>query len=558
MKPFVVLLTLFVPLASVSAQTASATRQNAMVATVHPLASQAAYKTLASGGNAVDAALTAAITLGVVDGYNSGIGGGCFILIRTPSGKLYAIDGRETAPRHATVEMYYRDGTPDTALSQVGALASGTPGAIAAYHLAWRKCGQVDWSEHFTEAARIAREGFPISERYARILAGKQELFERFSGSRDVFIHNGKILGAGERLVQADLATTLDGIATYGPSYFYRGPVAKKISEWMAHNGGVLNEQDFANYRAKMRKPIVTSYRGHTVIGMPPPSSGGVHVAQILNMLEQFPMRDLYREESAQYIHHVAEAMKLAFADRAFYLGDPDFTRVPSGLIAKSYAQQLANRIDANASTPVESHGVPPNRIPFKTQRHTTHIAVADQQGYWVAMTATVNTSFGSKVIVPGTGVVLNNEMDDFALAPGVANAFGLVGSEANKVESLKRPLSSMSPTIVLGKDSQQPLFTLGAAGGPKIITSVVLGISGVIDLELSPYETLKRPRFHHQWSPDRLVLERSNSSEILAVMKARGHNVYSTSSAGVMQMIYQDPETGEFTGVVEPRLRDK
>ena len=557
MKRLLILLTLLAPLPAVSGQTEAVSSQQGMVATVHPLATQAARKAFANGGNAVDAALTAAITLGVVDGYNSGIGGGCFILIRTPSGKLYAIDGRETAPRQATVEMYYRDGKADTALSQVGALASGTPGAIAAYHLAWRKCGQLAWSEHFTEAAKIAREGFPISERYSRILAGKQEMFERFSGSRKVFIHNGKTLAADERLVQADLARTLDGIATHGPSYFYRGPVAKKISEWMANNGGVLNEQDFVNYRAKTRKPIVTSYRGHTVIGMPPPSSGGIHVAQILNMLEQFPVRDMYLEQPAQYIHHVAEAMKLAFADRAFYLGDPDFTRVPSGLIAKPYAQKLANRIDSTASMSVESHGLPPHRIPLKPQRHTTHIAAADQQGYWVAMTATINTSFGSKVIVPGTGIVLNNEMDDFALAPGVANAFGLIGSDANKVESLKRPLSSMSPTIVLDKDSQQPLFTLGAAGGPKIITSVVLGISGVIDLELSPYDALKKPRFHHQWSPDRLYLEQSHNPEIRAAMKALGHNVYSTSSAGVMQMIYQNPETGEFTGVVEPRNRD-
>ena len=528
----------------------------AMVATVHPLATNAAIKSLSDGGNAVDAALTAAITLGVVDGYNSGIGGGCFILIRTPDGELIAIDGRETAPKRATAEMFYRDGKPDTALSQFGALASGTPGAVAAYHMAWRKAGSLPWGNHFGEAIKIAENGFEISDRYARLLASRKELFEQFAASKELFISKGKTLAAGEWLVQGDLASTLKGIAQNGPDYFYRGEVATLIADWMDANGGVMTRRDLATYRAKLRSPVVSTYREHTIVGFPPPSSGGTHVGQILNMLEQFPLSEYYRDSRTKYTHVVAEAMKLAFADRAYWLGDADFTRVPQGLIAKSYARDLSSRIDLDTAITVKSHGLPPRKFPARPERHTTHIAVADAAGYWVAMTATINTSFGSKVIIPGTGIIMNNEMDDFALAPGVANAFGLLGSEANKVEALKRPLSSMSPTIVL-KD-EQPILTVGAAGGPKIITSVVLGISRVVDLEMSPREAIQEPRFHHQWSPDRLYMERTNEPELLNQMKQLGHTVYPTSSAGVSQMIYRDPESGRFTGVSDSRTAGK
>lgn len=533
-----------------------ATAERAMVATVHPLATNAALKSLSDGGNAVDAALTAAITLGVVDGYNSGIGGGCFILIRTPDGKLIAIDGRETAPKQATAEMFYRDGKPDTALSQVGALASGTPGAVAAYHMAWKKAGSLPWETHFQEAIHIAENGFAISDRYARLLASRKQFFEQFAASEALFIRDGKTLAAGERFVQEELASTLKGIAQEGPEYFYRGKVAALIADWMDANAGVMTRRDLATYQAKLRSPVVSTYRGHTIVGFPPPSSGGTHVGQILNMMEEFPLSEYYRDSTTKYTHVVAEAMKLAFADRAYWLGDADFTRVPQGLIAKSYARDLSRRIDLDAASTVKSHGLPPRKFPARSERHTTHIAVADSEGYWVAMTATINTSFGSKVVIPGTGIIMNNEMDDFALAPGIANAFGLLGSEANKVEALKRPLSSMSPTIVL--NDGQPILTVGAAGGPKIITSVVLGISRIVDLEMSPTEAIKEPRFHHQWSPDRLYMERTNEPELFNRMKQLGHTVYSTSSAGVSQMIYRDPESGRFTGVSDPRTAGK
>lgn len=539
-----------------NAQDNVATADRAMVATVHPLATDAALKTLAEGGNAVDAALTAAITLGVVDGYNSGIGGGCFILIRHPSGKLFAIDGRETAPRKATAEMFYRDGKPDTELSQIGALASGTPGAVAAYHLAWRKAGRLPWKSHFQEAIRMANDGFQISDRYARLLASRKEIFEKFTGSRELFLRDQRTLSGGELLVQKDLARSLKGVAATGPDYFYRGPVAELIAQWMAAHGGVMTERDLATYQAKLRTPVISTYRGHTIVGFPPPSSGGTHVGQILNILEPFPVAEYYHGDRAKYTHLVSEAMKLAFADRAYWLGDADFTRVPRGLISKEYAHELGRRIDLKQAITVESHGLPPHRFPVRSERHTTHIAVADAEGCWVAMTATVNTSFGSKVVIPGTGIIMNNEMDDFALAPGVANAFGLLGSEANKVQPLKRPLSSMSPTIVLKEG--QPMLTVGAAGGPKIITSVLLGISRIVDLGMSPAEAIRTPRFHHQWAPDRLYMERSNDERLIESMQELGHRVYRSSSAGTSQMIYRDPQTGRFTGVSDPRTEGK
>ena len=556
LHPGILWLILILYVAPANAQRNIAKANRAMVATVHPLATDAALKTLDEGGNAVDAALTAAITLGVVDGYNSGIGGGCFILIRTPDGQFLAIDGRETAPRAATAQMYYRDGKPDTELSQVGAMASGTPGAVAAYHLAWRKTGRLDWQYHFGEAIRLARDGFVISDRYARLLADRKELFEKFPASRQLFIRDDQTLTSGEVLVQTDLANCLKGIATHGPSFFYHGEVADRIAGWMAENGGVMTKRDLKSYQARLRTPVVSTYREHNIVGFPPPSSGGTHVGQILNILEPFPMSQYYQQDPAVYTHVVAEAMKLAFADRAYWLGDSDFTRVPSGLLSKQYARQLSSRIDLKKASDVESHGVPPRRFPTKPERHTTHIAVADAEGYWVAMTATINTSFGSKVVIPGTGIIMNNEMDDFALAPGIANAFGLLGSEANKVEPLKRPLSSMSPTIVMRDD--EPVLTVGAAGGPKIITSVLLGISRTVDLGLSPAEAVGMPRFHHQWAPDRLYMERTNDPRLLESMAQRGHQVYQTSSAGISQMIYRNPQTGQFIGVSDPRTDGK
>lgn len=327
----------------------------------------------------------------------------------------------------------------------------------------------------------------------------------------------------------------------------------------MSANGGIVTARDFADYRVMRREPVTTTYRGYTIVGFPPPSSGGVHVAQILNVLERFDLAEMERRSPAERVHVTAEAMKLAFADRAHWLGDPDFVSVPKGLVDKGYAAELAAKIDVSKSSAVKSHGTPPRAESWVFEdlngKHTTHIAVADAEGNWVAMTATVNTAFGSKVIVPGTGVVLNNQMDDFSIQPGVPNAFKLLGSENNAVAPGKRPLSSMSPTIVL-KDGE-PVMTVGAAGGPKIITQVLLVLSNAIDLKDEPAAALSRPRFHQQWSPDELWAENTLGEALLAALRARGHNVAAVEPVGATQAIVRTKD-GTLVGVSEPRLQGK
>ncbi len=524
----------------------------AMVATVHPLATEAALDVMRRGGNAVDGAVAAALTLGVVDGYNSGIGGGCFILIRTADGKFHAIDGRETAPAAATRDMFLRNGQPQTSWSVTGPLASGTPGALAAYAEAVKTHGKTELSDLLRQAAQVAEQGFTLNAAYASRLAVVAETMARFEGSRQVFLKaDGTPYRQGEVLKQPDLARTYRAIAEHGLEWFYGGPFAERVAAWMAEHGGILTVQDFANYRCVKREPIVTDYRGYTVVGFPPPSSGGVHVAQILNILENFDLKKLHEEDPAQMIHVIAEAMKLAFADRAYWLGDPDFADVPRGLVDQGYADQLARRIDPTRASVVEKHSVPPGHE-TELFRHTTHIAAADAEGNWVAITATINTTFGSKVVVPGTGVVLNNEMDDFAISPGVPNAFGLVGAEANAVAPGKRPLSSMSPTIIL--QDGRPVMTVGAAGGPRIITQVVLAIVNHLDLGMSLPQAVAAPRFHHQWSPNELAVERTLAPSLVDRLRDFGHQVRQGGGVGVTQAIGVTPD-GKFIGVHDPRV---
>lgn len=541
----------------VAGQQNVATSHKGMVATVRPEATDAAVRVLQRGGNAVDAAITAALALAVVDGYNSGIGGGCFILIRTPNGSLFAIDGREVAPRAAKPDMFLKNGNPIPGASQVGPLASGIPGAVAAYEMAWKFAGRQPWSDLFDDAISYASEGFTIPEKYAERIRSKRNSLSQFPGSREVlFDSDGQPRIAGTTLIQADLANTLSGIQQAGAKYFYRGPPSVLISQWMRQNGGIMTQRDFRQYRPISREPIISTYRGYTIVGFPPPSSGGVHVAQMLNILEHYDLRAIYQQNRVGFTHVIAESMKLAFADRAYWLGDPSYTNVPLGLVSKQYAKILSTKIDLEKTTPVLSHGTPPLNDAKLNNRHTTHIAAVDAEGYWVAITATVNTSFGSKVIVPGTGVILNNEMDDFSISPGVPNAFGLVGSEANEVVAFKRPLSSMTPTIILNRG--EPVMTIGAAGGPRIITNALLGAIRVLDLEISPKQALAMKRFHHQWSPDKLYLELGSDQTVAESLRKMGHTVVMGGSSGTTQMIYRNPKTLVFTGVHDPRVPGK
>ena len=531
--------------------------QRAMVATVHPIATDAAIDVLMDGGNAVDAAVAAALMLGVVDGHNSGIGGGCFILVRTADGELLAIDGRETAPARASRDMYVRDGRPRPELSQTGALASGVPGALAAYDKVIQQCGRRKLKDLLLPAAKVAEKGFAIDQAYAARLTATADELKKFEGSHAVFFRpNGQPYREGATLRQPDLAHTYRSIAEQGIGWFYRGPFARDVERWMIANGGILSAADFANYEAVSREPLVTSYRDRTIIGFPPPSSGGVHVAQILNILEHFDLQSRYREEPADATHVVVESMKLAFADRAYWLGDPDFAKVPRGLVNKDYAEKLAARIDLSSAGKVPQHGNPPQAGIDIFGKHTTHIAAADSEGNWVAITATINTTFGSKVVVPGTGVILNNEMDDFSIQPGVPNAFGLIGAEANAIEPGKRPLSSMSPTIVL--EDGKPVMTLGAAGGPKIISQVVLTIINRFDLGMDLEDALAAPRFHHQWSPNKVMAEQGLAKDIAEKLQNKGHDVVPTDNAGVTQAIARGEESKTLVGVHDPRVAGK
>lgn len=535
----------------------SATAKQCMVATVHPLATDAALAAYDRGGNAIDAAVAAALTLGVVDGYNSGIGGGCFILIRRSDGSLHFIDGRDLAPLAATRDMYVRDGKADTQLSQTGPLAVAVPGALAGYEHAVRDFGRRPFNELILQAASIADEGFEVSRALAGALAAEQSTLQSFPGTwNNLLQSDGRAYMAGEIMRQPDLAASYRAIAKHGIGWFYGGPFAEKCAAWMKVNGGILTVEDFANYRTVVREPIRTTYRDFEVIGIPPPSSGGVHVAQILNIVENFDLSQLSNSDPATFHHIVIEAMKLAFADRAHWLGDSDFVPVPRGLIDKSYAKSLAAKINTSSTAPVFGPSEPPDSATDVFRKHTTHIAAADADGNWVAITTTVNTTFGSKVVVPGTGIVLNNQMDDFAIAPGEPNAFGLVGSNANAIAPGKRPLSSMSPTIVL-KDGQ-PVLTVGAAGGPTIISQVVWTLIRYIDQGLPLDEAIAAPRLHHQWSPDRVLFEPSLDQALVNGLDRLGHDLRATGSIAVGQAICFDPSTDLFSGVHDPRAQGK
>ena len=526
-----------------------------IVATVHPLATDAALETFKNGGNAIDAAVAAALTLGIVDGHNSGIGGGCFILIRLADGRFVAIDGRETAPAGATRDMFVRDGKSDPELSLAGPLAAGVPGALAAYDYALRRYGKLPLKELLLAAAKIAEHGFPINRHYAERLAASAKELKMFAASRAAFLPEGVAKRAGEILRLPDLAKTYHAIAENGPDWFYRGPFATATAAWMKNNGGLLTAQDFGNYHAKLREPVLTTYRGCQLVGFPPPSSGGVHVGQILNIVENFDLKTM-GPGSADFIHVVTEAMKLAFADRAYWLGDPDFAKVPRSLVAKDYAAKLARQIRMDRVAVVPQHGTPEAATEDVFQKHTTHFSTADAEGNWVACTATVNTSFGCKVVIPGTGVVLNNQMDDFSAQPGATNYFGLVGAEANAIAPGKRPLSSMCPTIVL-KDGK-PILSVGAAGGPTIISQTVLAIINTIDFAMDPATALAQPRFHHQWRPDELIVEKRMGEDVMRQLEKRGHKLKRTDSLGAAQAVGASSTGHGFLGAHDPRVEGK
>jgi gamma-glutamyltranspeptidase/glutathione hydrolase len=553
MRMLSALLAVLLVLHASPASSQSAIGRHGAVATVDRIASQAGIDAMRKGGNAIDAAVAAALTLGVVNSYNSGIGGGCFILIRSAKGELICIDGRETAPTAATRDMYVRAGAVIPGLSETGALASGTPGELAACELALKSWGKLSLKEHLLAAAQIAEQGFRIDGRYAAALRDQAAELARFPASRAAFLQpDGAPRAEDEMLRQPDLARTYRAIAENGVAWFYGGPFAQAAEKWMKANHGLLTAADLAGYHAVLREPISTAYRGCTVVSFPPPSSGGVHVLEILNMLETRDFSDP-RLTAADRDQFIAEAMKLAFADRAYWLGDPDFAKVPRGLIRKDYARALAAKIDLTHASAVAGPGAPPDAAGDAFPKHTTHISTADADGNWVALTATINTQFGSKVVIPGTGVLMNNQMDDFSAQPGVANHFGLVGAEANAIAPGKRPLSSMSPAIVL-KDNR-PILAVGAAGGPTIISQTLLNIVAVVDFGMDAQTAIDQPKFHHQWRPDELKMEKKMDPAVMAALAKRGQVVREVKYLGAAQAVGLAPNGQGFLGAADPRV---
>lgn len=519
------------------------------VASVNPDATRIAMDVVKRGGNAVDAAIAVAFALGVVDAHNSGIGGGCFILVRLADGRVLAIDGREMAPAAAHSNMFIQNGKANPELSRTGALAIGVPGSVMALHQLQREGGKLHFADVILPAAALAKNGFAVSPVVAERIAATATGLQKFPATAAIYLDQSKQPFAQNSFIKnPDLAHTYRQLARLGPDYFYRGEFAKKTAEWMRKNGGLITREDFSAYHTKLRTPIVTQFSGYTLYGFPPPSSGGIHVAQILNVLENF---DLQKTTTSERYHLIAEAMKFAFADRAHWLGDSDFTNVPLSLVDKAYAKTIAQKIRLDKVATNTTHGDPDADIPHLMNKHTSHIAAADTEGNWVAITTTVNTSFGSKVVIPGTGVVMNNQMDDFSAQPGAVNAFGLVGATANGIAAKKRPLSSMSPTLVFKGD--QPVMTLGAAGGPTIISQVVLNLLYTLEYKMPAEEAIKQPRIHEQWNPDLLFVEAAMPEMVRKVLEQKGHNIKVWPSMGASQIIQL--RDGKLVPVAEPRL---
>lgn len=521
------------------------------VATVHPDATQAAARQLESGGNAIDAVIAAALTLGVVDSYNSGIGGGLFAIVHWADGRVEAIDAREMAPAKAHRDMYLRDGKAQSSLSRVGALAIGIPGSVAAFDYLSSKGGKKPLGELYRQAAAVAEQGFILSPSYIRRLQRSAKYLQQFPEAADIFLNDNEPWPVGHRLRQPELANTYRLLADKGADYFYRGDFAKAVEQWMKRNLGIIDAKDFANYQLRFRQPVVSEFYGHQIYGFPPPSSGGVHVAEILNILKSF---DIHNKAIDDRHHLLAEAMKRAFADRAHWLGDPDYVDVPKGLLHMDYARKLAATIDTTKATTVASYGQPQAFDQSYFEKHTTHISVADKYGNWVSMTTTLNTSFGSKVVIPGTGVLMNNQMDDFSAQPNVPNAYGLVGSEANSIQPGKRPLSSMSPTIVVR--NKQPVMAVGAAGGPMIITQVTQALVRYLALEESLYTALASPRVHQQWKPDKVFFDKRLPKQQQQALSDRGHPTKQLRFTGSSNAVSFKGE--EFDAVSEPRLVER
>jgi len=524
----------------------------AMIVSADRQATLAGLAVLSEGGSAADAAITAAMVLAVTEPYSSGLGGGGFVVGYQRDGELaYALDARETAPARATRDMFLgTDGRADAARSCTGALSVAVPGLVRGLADLHQRFGRLPWSRLLQPAIDLARFGFPVSEMLVARL--REELADgRLDASlQEVFLPRGQLPRAAEVLVQPDLARTLAAIAAGGPEAFYVGPGAAALVAALTETGGLIDRADLAGYRSVWREPVRGRYRGLTIVSMPPPSSGGVHLVQMLNILEPFDLAAAGFGSAAAW-HPLLEAMKLAYADRSRFLGDPDFVDVPVAMLtSRAHADSQRARIRPDRAIPVaEIVGTPLAAEPA----HTTHLSVVDADGNAVAATLTINLSFGAGMIARGTGIVLNDEMDDFTAAPNAPNAFGLVQGERNAVGPRRRPLSSMTPTIVL--DGDDVFLVAGSPGGARIITATLQALVNVVDFGMDAREAVTAPRVHHQWAPATGWYEEYGMSpDTRRELERRGHELTARPPMGNVQLIVRDRATGQWTGASDPR----
>jgi gamma-glutamyltranspeptidase/glutathione hydrolase len=528
--------------------------KHAMVASVDVIASRVGADIMKRGGNAVDAGVAVALTLAVTWPEAGNIGGGGFMLVRKPDGTEEALDYRERAPLAATRDMYLDAGgniIKDASL--VGYKAIGVPGTVAGLALAHKRHGKLPWADLVEPARKLAADGFPVSQYLVRSLTVKRtmERLQKFPESWRIFERNGKPYQVGEILVQPELAATLARIQK-DPSDFYRGETARLMVADMQAHGGMVTAEDFARYQPNVRKPLHGMYRGCEIITMPPPSSGGIALIEMLNMLEPYDLKSM-GWHSSQQVHTVVEVMRRAYADRARFLGDADFVSVPSsGLMSRAWAEQRRKDIDAARAS--DSKAVATGEPARYESPQTTHFTIIDPDGTVVASTYTLNESYGSAVTAPGTGFLLNDEMDDFTSKPGVPNVYGLIQGEANAIAPQKRPLSSMTPTIVM-KDGNV-LLAVGSPGGSTIINTALQAIVNVVDFDMNIQEAVDSPRFHHQWLPDKIYWEPFEfSRDTVDALEKMGH-LFSEKPdfIGDAQAIAVDPKGGERLGAADPR----
>lgn len=531
-----------------------------MVASTNEVASHVGVDIMKRGGNAVDAAIAVAFALAVTHPAAGNLGGGGFMMIRLKDGRTTAIDYREMAPAAAHRDVYLdKNGNliEGEGGSLIGYRAAGVPGTVRGMELALKKygSGKLTWSQLVEPARRLAANGFTVTHSLARSLENSHEYLSQYAETKRIYLRNGNYYREGELFRQPELAATFARLQRFGPNEFYQGETARLIAADMKRNNGLMTLEDLRGYVAKERVPLRGNYRGHEIISMPPPSSGGAVLIQMLNILEGFELSKFEASSSERY-HLMTEAMRRAFADRAEYMGDTDFVKVPiAGLIDKAYAAQLRSSINTERAS--RSTEVKAGRPAGYESEDTTHFTVVDAEGNAVANTYTLNNSYGSAAIAKGTGIMLNDEMDDFAAKPGTPNLYGLIQGERNAVAPKKRPLSAMTPTIVLRKDGSL-WFTVGSPGGPTIINTVLCIITNVIDYEMNIQQAIDAPRIHHQWLPDELTGEPFGlSGDTQRALTTRGHTLAKKRYLGDAEGIMIEEKTGVRLGATDPRRSD-